>query len=335
MSLSIALVDPADAAAYDDFYAVYAAALRHGPVGPHVPVWQHAEVLASMVDPDPRQFRLGWLARLDGVAVATGWMHGSVVDNTDVVDVVVCVDPAHRGRGHGRAVLEHLEDEARSRGRSRVLAEVSWEYADATGTASSDLAWARRNGFSVGLVDVQRELALPVPSATLDALAPDVAPYELVSFVGPVPDELAEGWAALDASLMTEAPTGDIAREPETASVEGLRAGEALVEAQGRTKVNTCALSPDGEVVAYTDVALSVHESDRAYQWGTLVRADHRGHRLGMAVKVANLRLVQATDPGVRTVITFNAEVNAHMVGVNEALGFVPVLRMGELEKKL
>jgi hypothetical protein len=47
-----------------------------------------------------------------------------------------------------------------------------------------------------------------------------------------------------------------------------------------------------------------VHESERAYQWGTSVRPDHRGHRLGLAVKAANLRLLQETHPQVTTVVT-------------------------------
>jgi len=80
---------------------------------------------------------------------------------------------------------------------------------------------------------------------------------------------------------------------------------------------------------------VTVHESERAYQWGTLVRADHRGHRLGMAVKVANLRLLQETHPQVTTVVTYNADVNAPMVAVNDRLGFVPVQWLGELQKKL
>ena len=84
------------------------------------------------------------------------------------------------------------------------------------------------------------------------------------------------------------------------------------------------------DLVAYTDIVVTVHESERAYQWGTLVRPDHRGHRLGLAVKVANLRLLQETQPQITTVVTFNADVNAPMVAVNEQLGFRPVQWLGE-----
>ena len=145
---------------------------------------------------------------------------------------------------------------------------------------------------------------------------------------------------ALSASLMTEAPMGDIEREVETADVSALRAEEAMLVKQGRVKVNTVALAPpddsgEREVVAYTDIAVTLHESERAYQWGTLVRADHRGHRLGLAVKAANLRLLQETQPQISTVITYNADVNAAMVAVNERLGFRPVQWLGELQKRL
>ena len=93
--------------------------------------------------------------------------------------------------------------------------------------------------------------------------------------------------------------------------------------------------SGERELVAYTDLVLTTHESERAYQWGTLVRTDHRGHRLGLAVKVANVRRLQDTQPQITTVVTFNADVNAPMVAVNERLGFRPVQWLGELQKKL
>jgi RimJ/RimL family protein N-acetyltransferase len=237
-------------------------------------------------------------------------------------------------------MLAHVEYEARARGRVRLVGEVCWPYpAGAEGAASTDLAWARRNGFELGLVDVQRRLAVPIPTARLDELAAEAAVhhdgYTLRSFTGPVPVDLVEEWTALGAVLATEAPMGDIQREAEVADVDRYRAEEAMIARQGRVKVSTGALAPDGRLVAYTDIVLTQHESERAYQWGTLVRPEHRGHRLGIAVKVANLRLLQETHPQITTVVTFNADVNAPMVAVNERLGFVPVQWLGEVQKKL
>ncbi len=340
MNLRIVDVDPVDPAGFAPFHEVYAAALRHGPAGEFSTVWQLDEVRASMADPDERIFRIGWAGWLGDRAVATGWMSGSTVDNTDLANVLVCCTPAERGHGYAAEMLAHVEEQARARGRHRLVSEVVWPYdGGADGTGSADLAWAGRQGFELALVDVQRRLALPVPPDRLDALAAEAAShhegYQLRSFTGAVPDDLVEGWAALSAMLMTEAPMGEIDREEETADAAAIRAEEALLEQQGRVRLGTAALAPDGELVAYTDLVVTEHESERGYQWGTLVRPDHRGHRLGLAVKVANVRLLQETHPRITTVVTFNADVNAPMVAVNERLGFLPVQWMGELQKKL
>ena len=52
-------------------------------------------------------------------------------------------------------------------------------------------------------------------------------------------------------------------------------------------------------------------------------------------MKVANLRLLQRETAGLARLTTYNAEVNAHMIGVNELLGFRPVARLGEFEKQV
>ena len=303
-----------------------------------------------MADPDERMFRIGWAGWVDNPGggsrvVATGWMQASTVDNTDLANVLDLLRPADRGHGYAAEMLAHVEDQARARGRERLVAQVNWPYeAGPDGTGSAELAWARRQGFELGLVDVQRRLPLPVPAELLDALAAEAAAhhegYELRSFTGPIPDELAEGWVALDATLMTEAPMGDIEREAETADVGEAPGRGGHDREAGPGQVNTVALAPpddsgERELVAYTDIVVTVHESERAYQWGTLVRTDHRGHRLGLAVKVANVRLLQETHPQITTVVTYNADVNAPMVAVNERLGFRPVQWMGELQKKI
>lgn len=60
-------------------------------------------------------------------------------------------------------------------------------------------------------------------------------------------------------------------------------------------------------------------------------RGDHRGHRLGLAVKVANLRQL---GPSHSCVTTWNAAANRPMIAINEALGF-QVIEQGAGYQKL
>ena len=337
--LVIEAVDPHDGAAFDAFFDVYLASERAN--GPDVASpWMREEVRATLQDVSARRWRGAYVGRSDGQVVGSAFLVTPLADNLDSAEVAVHVHPAHRGRGHGSALLASLEREACARGRTRFDAEAVWAYdLGPEGAGVPGVEFARAHGYLLGLGDVKRRLALPVDDALLAALAAEAAPhhasYTLRSWVGPVPDELAEGWARLTSTLVTEAPTGDIEREVEKIDVAAVREEEALIARQGRTKYNTVALDADGAVVAYTDVATTVHEPGKAYQWGTLVRRDARGHRLGLAVKVANQRLLQAERPDITDLTTYNAEVNAHMIGVNERLGFRPVARLGEFQKRI
>ena len=207
-----------------------------------------------------------------------------------------------------------------------------------TGAAGPEFARAR--GYDLALSEVQRELRLPVDDDLLDGLAADAARSHPALHAARLERARARRPAAglgrgSPRSLATEAPTGDLELEPEAASTDAVREREDTAARQGRTKYNTVALSSTGEVVAYSDLATTVHEPGRAYQWGTLVRREHRGHRLGVAVKVANLQLLQRERPDITRLTTYNAEVNSHMIGVNEALGFRPVARLGDFQKLL
>jgi GNAT superfamily N-acetyltransferase len=337
--LEIRELDPHDEATFDAWHRVYATAERHD-LDAAATVWQVEELRAQMQASDSHSRSGGWAGSVDGQVVVAGWMRTPLLDNLELAEVAVHVLPSHRRRGLGSAMLEVVESAAADRGRRVITGLCGWASSyGSSGEGASGPDFARARGYDLALTEVQRELGLPVDDAVLRRLADEAAvahpAYTLRSWVGPVPDDLLEGWAELTSSLVTEAPMGELDLEPEVVSAEVLREREDTLAKQGRTKYNTVALDAAGQVVAYTDLATTVHEPGRAYQWGTLVRRQDRGHRLGVAVKVANLRLLQRERPDIVRLTTYNAEVNAHMIGVNEALGFVPVAQLGDFQKKL
>ena len=336
--LRIVELDPFDGAMFDRWYQAYDEADRHGREETAT-LWAHDELQATMQENARRRFDLGYLGLVADEVVTTGHMRGSLLDNLNVAELGVSTVPGQRAKGYGSSMLAHLEQEALRRGRTTVTAGVAWPGdGHPEGAGEPDLEFALHRGYALGLVDVQRRLSLPVNEELLDKLALEAAghheSYTLRSWVGPVPEELLQGWAELTASLMTEAPLGDMDREPEAVDLDAVREDEALIAQQGRTMYATVALDREGRAVAYSNLVIS-EKSDRAFQWGTLVRQSDRGHRLGLAVKVANLRQLQRERPDATAVITWNADVNAHIVAVNERLGFRAVERSGELQKKL
>jgi GNAT superfamily N-acetyltransferase len=333
-------LDPSDESVLEPWYAVYVAALEATVGAEEAEVFGYPEARVQWQEPTSDQVRRGFVGRVDDRIVAVGALVMPQMDNLDSAFVEVATHPDHQGRGIGRAVVEHVERAAAAHGRTRLGTEVRWRHEHGTSGhdagGSRDVRFAEAAGYRLGLSDVQRWLDLPVDGALLDDLAAEAAPhhagYELRSWVGPVPDELAEGWIALDSTLTTEAPMGDLVHEPMVVDVARLRETEASVARQRRTTYHSVALDAAGTVAAYT-MLVQGEASTAAYQWGTLVHRDHRGHRLGLALKVANLRLLRRERPDAVRVATWNAEVNDHMIGVNERLGFRPVSRMGELQK--
>jgi hypothetical protein len=61
-------------------------------------------------------------------------------------------------------------------------------------------------------------------------------------------------------------------------------------------------------------------------EWGlqdlTAVARPHRGHRLGLLVKVAMLELLADREPQLARIFTGNADSNEHMIAINNDLGF-------------
>ena len=48
----------------------------------------------------------------------------------------------------------------------------------------------------------------------------------------------------------------------------------------------------------------------------------HRGHRLGLLVKVAMLEMLAGHEPRLERIVTGNADANEHMIAINTELGY-------------
>jgi hypothetical protein len=198
--------------------------------------------------------------------------------------------------------------------------------------------FAERHGYTLAMTEIERRLGLPVDPGLLDRLAAEAAPYhrdyEIRPVVGPVPDELRASYIEIDNLLVVEMPHGDLELEAGRNTVTDLDTYDRERADAGRTSVSALALR-DGRVVAFADASVPSSEFNHVDQQGTLVHPAHRGHRLGMAVKCAQLRLLAETFPDRDYIQTSNAEVNAQMVAINIALGFEIHQAWGEFEKRL
>jgi GNAT superfamily N-acetyltransferase len=302
---------------------------------PWNPMWSLEELTGIVREPSSERRTVGVTAYDDQRMVGAGFAMLSLLDNTDTAWVFVAVEPELRGRGIGAVVLGGLLEVARAEGRTQLLAGAGIPFEERE--SSPILAWAKAHDFALANTEIQRNLDLPVDAALLDEIAAEAAQkhgdYEIVSFERPIPDELLPSWCELNNTFMLEAPMGDVDVEAGATTPASVREHDAINEKIGRTVYSTVAVK-DGVVVAHTDIGVP-READEAHQWGTLVSRDHRGHRLGAAVKVANLRALQAGHPDVPRVVTTNAETNAWMVAINDRLGFRPVAVVPTLKRVL
>src|SRR5699024_1205002 len=92
---------------------------------------------------------------------------------------------------------------------------------------------------------------------------------------------------------------------------------------QGVARITAVAVAPDGSFVGNSEIHVHIApESTLGWQENTLVMPDHRGHRLGLALKVATHRQLRERAPQLRCLVTWNSHVNPWMIEINEKLGY-------------
>ena len=296
-----------------------------------------------------------FLARAGREAVGLCSVALPLRENRATAGIDVLVDPRWRRRGVGRALLDQAEAVARKRGRSSLegFHELPLEAvppgarlvtaksgAGALPLADPATAFALVHGYELEQVERSSRLTLPVPGQLLERLEADVrqhaGDYVLRGWDGHCPDGLLAGYAGLRARMSTDAPTAGMDWEREDWDAVRVREDEQeLVRAGVQTSVAAALHRATGELAAYSVLTWRAEVPESVIQQDTLVAGEHRGHRLGMLVKTANLRRISDRWPAARSVLTWNASENQHMLAINTALGFKPAGYEGEWQKRL
>ncbi|MEV6366596.1 GNAT family N-acetyltransferase [Micromonospora musae] len=329
MSITIAPFDATDPAAIEAAYRVGAAA--NDADVPDYPPFCHRRFEAMLRHPFPGTVTLWALARLDGVPAGYLALDLPQLDNTENATVELTVHPAYRRHGVGRALHEHCLRLLREQGRKRVIGMTVSALPDGPARAAAGGAFAAASGAQPALVEIRRRLdPTGVDQAALDALLVGARAhaegYRTLRWHGLVPEEYVADIAYLDGRLSTDAPLGDLNWEAEKVDAERIRGTERALAARGRRQYHVAAQHvASGRLVAWTLLDLGPSADWHAFQQITIVDPEHRGHRLGLLVKVENLRYLLAHEPAVRAIDTFNAAANSHMIAINELLGFRPV----------
>ncbi len=323
-----------DDALFADWCEVWAASQRADrPDEPPRPASDHVALGRQLVDPGGSRDGTHRAAVVDGGVVGALRLILPTRDNTTVAMVDVGVHPRHRRRGIGTALLEEGLRLARAGGRTEFITEI-----DEPGPDTPGRAFALRHGWTCDLLETRRDLVLPVDEQRLAALEAEAraasAGYELVLWRDRTPDELLDDRAVLERRMATDAPHGDLPVTEEIWDGGRIREYEAVHVARGRTVLSAGAVL-DGRLVAFTDLQIPLAQPQRAHQAGTLVLAEHRGHRLGALMKAAVLRELAATMPEVRRISTYNFDSNRPMVAVNDALGFRPTGHLSSWSTRL
>lgn len=297
--------------------------------------WTFQEMAGMLREPTDDQ-RMECLCLYDGQQmVAAGFAEMSLLDNLDKAWVFVAVEPELRGRGFGSMLMDALLETARRNDRTQVTGMLAVPFEERH--SSGLLRFMDKHGFRLANTEIMRILRLPMPAGLLEEVRRESAPYhedyQISTFVDEVPDEYLASYCYLRNQLALDAPTGDIDFEAEALTPEIIRQRFDRNRRSGRTTYFSLAIR-DGEAVAHSDLAVPPTGTE-SHQLGTLVRRDHRGHRLGAAVKVANLEALQRDRPDITEVHTGNAETNRWMVSINERLGFERVAVCPELLREL
>lgn len=327
-------IDPGDEARLRAFFDTEQAAIRHDRPDAVIRTWPALLALAQIPSP---YYRRTFLAAVDdGETVGVADLGGSVGDNEHVAEVEINVRADHRRRGVGRALWEEADRRRRADGRTSVSGEVCLPVGVTPGTSAA-YAFADALGFSTVHREDQLVLRLPVDEDYVAAVSAAVegraTSYEIVTWRNRCPDDHVAAFCEMKTTMSNDVPVGELDYQPIVYDEGRLRTQEQRA-ARSFDQLIAAARDPrTGNLVGYSQLYLP-HGEDYVIQDDTLVMPDHRGHRLGTALKLATLEILLRDHPERSRIHTWTDPENLAMYRTNTALGFRVAERMHEMQRK-
>ena len=273
----------------------------------------------------------GWRNHLVGawddsklLGVAAGMNHADTPETTWVFS---WVEPDEQRSGIGSALVRTVESTSQSSTTRFTTSIFRPETAQIDQVARDFL---QPLGYAPATTETVVELDLSVVSLPEPRT---IEGYEINTYVNGVPERYREQVGRIKGLVDSEAPNGDLDWNESPVSPEEYADEISLWKAQEFTVLETIAITPEGAVAAWTCLLVPVHPAIPAQVEGTLVVSAHRGHALGFAVKLDNLRCALA-ETEVKKVRTSSDDENVWMRSINSALGFEPVETEMILQKK-
>ncbi len=266
---------------------------------------------------DPQEI---WIALGEGDDGVVGWylLHLPAAPNRHLAGFDVLVRQDRLRQGLGTALLRHVAERAAGDGRGLLDAGIL--------DGSRGEAFARSRGATGGIAQIRRVLELDAFAAgrlgDLRAVAePSAAGYRYVSWIAPTPEEYLDQVAAIHNAL-ADAPR-DSSWQPPTWDAERVRKTNRRSEFLGIRRYSVAAWHEGaGELAGLTQVSIQPEVADWGFQGLTAVAGVHRGHRLGLLLKITMQEWLAEAEPQLRRILTDNAGANEHMIAINEVLGY-------------
>jgi len=269
----------------------------------------------------PNQWRAIFTARdSSGTLVGTGFVgfNKNEPENAHARWTEVQVDPAHRRRGVGKALLRAAVEACLDQRDDLVF------FGQTSDRVPSGESFARAVAATAGLPMRLNQLTIAdVDRAKVAKWAKTNSPgYRLEWADNEIPQPFVKAY--LDAAnAMNDMPKGDLKFADQEFTEQQLRERELWLKKAGIQWWVVLAIHNEtGEGAGFSEVNYDPRVGHVVQQGGTGVIAKHRGHQLGLWMKAAMLQRLMKERPAAKYIRTGNANVNKQMLAINDQLGF-------------